>query len=331
MGIGKATEDAIDELLSAFVTEKVALLCTALAPLALTAITIYILRQGFALAAGRSNSTFEIFVEKSMRISFITAVSLNLGIYQIVIVGGIDGLETSLTMTLSGATSVGALVDGMAMPFAELGQKLWSDATTGLWPMFGLLGAAALVAIAQVALFTIGLGLYLVAKVALVLVTALGPLYLLCATNQGTEKYTESWLGQVLNYIVLKVLIALNVAMLAGIVSKFAEHIHANIDDLNVVMAVVALGSCCGALLIVMLNVPQIASALAGGASISGIGRTVARFMLDYLHSPSHKKPATLKPPVSSIENSSPRGNSARAPATPLYQRNTMSRLHSFA
>ncbi len=330
MGIGMAIESAIDGLLSAFVAEKMSALCLALAPIALAAITIYILRQAYSLIEGTSGSTFNAIVGKSFRIAFITGISLNVGVYQSMIWDGFNGIETTLMMTLSGVSSVGELVDNLAAPFAELGQKLWSEATTGFWPIFGLLAAAGGVAIAQVALFMVGLGLYLLAKVALVLLIALGPLYIFCAITPSTEKFTESWLGQVLNYTVLKVLIALCITMLTDFVSKFAAHINDHTDSLNVLKAVISLCSCCGALLIVMLNIPQIASALAGGASISGVGRTVARFLLDYLHAPSGKTPPAEKhPSPSSISNQSPNRASQAPPPAPLYQRNTIDHLHA--
>ena len=104
------------------------------------------------------------------------------------------------------AGSIGALVDNLAQPYNDLGEALWTRAVpAGLLslPSFSLIFAAALVAIAQFFLFVIGLGMYLLAKVALALVLAVGPAFILCGMFPGTQRYAESWIGQALNFALL--------------------------------------------------------------------------------------------------------------------------------
>jgi type IV secretion system protein VirB6 len=201
------------------------------------------------------------------------------------------------------------------------------------------LGAAAIVAIAEFLMVAIGLGFFLLAKVALALVLAIGPVYILCAIWPSTEKYTESWIGQALNYVVLKVLVAVCILMLTDFASKFAAHINENPDAINVLRATMSLLICCGALAVVMLNLPQLSSALAGGASIAGIGRTIGRAFLDTMNKSGRSgrgpKPATgpeSGPPKQTDfkkrqrEQGMPRD---RPPANiaPLYRRNTIQQI----
>lgn len=334
MGIGQAVEEAIDSMLDTFVSSKSEALCTALVPIAVTGGTIHIILMGFAIMRGEANSSIEDFFWKCFRTTFIAGLALSVGTYQSMIVTGAAGIEVTLIQAMSGFDSVGKLVDDMAKPFADLGQQIWSKAVVGFWPNFGLVAAAGSVAIAEFLIISIGLGFYLLAKVALVLVLAVGPVFIMCAMWPSTEKFTESWIGQAINYIVLKVLVASSIAMLMTFASQFATHVNVEQDAVNVLKATSALLICSGALAVVMLNLPQLASALAGGASISGIGRTIGRAFLDILNKSGSKR--GTNPPAGGGELSPGRGRSGQIstgpmppPRKPLYQRNTIEHLRN--
>lgn len=327
MGIGEEVEKSLDFLLTSFVSSKSAAMCAALVPIAIAGSTIYLLVMGFAIMRGEANDPLHTFVWKTFRIALIAGVSLSAGEYQSTIIEGTDALVGAFLESMSGFTSVGAVVDDIAKPFSELGQQMWNQAVTGFWPNFALVAAAGAVGIAEFLMFAIGLGFFLLAKVALALVLAVGPAYIVCAMWPGTEKYTESWLGQVLNYVMLKVLVAVCILMLTDFASKFAAHIQVTSDTVNVIKATTSLLCCSGALVIVMLNLPQLAAALSGGASISGIGRTIGRALLDMMNRPGKPK---APPGGGEIAQGRGRGQGTGAPPPPrkpLYQRNTIEHL----
>jgi type IV secretion system protein VirB6 len=329
MGIGVALEEAVDLLLNTFVARKSEALMSALGPLALTGITIHLLFTARAILAGELREPVPDVTRRIVRITFIIGLALGAGAYQSNVVELVNELEQGMISALSGTTSIGMLVDDLSTPYAELGQQFYNRAIIGFWPNFGLLAAAGGVAVIQASLFIVGLGLYLLAKIGLVLMLAVGPAYILCAIGASTQKYTESWLAQVLNYVTLKVLIALSIQMLTEFTSEFAAHINSDLDAVNVIKAVIALFCCGGALFVVMLNLPQIASALAGGGTISGIGRTIWQTLLYHmLRSPSPSQPA---PPKNAIRtNGGERQSGERSPTRkPLYQRNTLDHLRS--
>jgi type IV secretion system protein VirB6 len=327
MGIGEEVEKALDFLLMSLVTSKSAAMCTALLPIAITGATIYLLVMGFAIMRGEANDPLHTFVWKSFRMALIAGIALSAGEYQTTIAAGTEALVGAFLESMSGFTSVGAVVDDIAKPFSDLGQQIWNQAVTGFWPNFALIAAAGAVAVAEFLMFAIGLGFFLLAKVALALVLAVGPAFILCAMWPGTEKYTESWLGQVLNYVVLKVLVAACILMLTDFASKFAAHIQVTTDTVNVLKATTSLVCCSGALVIVMLNLPQLAAALSGGASISGIGRTIGRALLDVMNRPRKDKSSPAGGEISQARGRGQGTGPAPPPRKPLYQRNTIERL----
>lgn len=333
MGIGTEVEAAIDLLLTNFVSSKSAALCAALVPIALTGATIYLLVMGFAIMRGEANDSLHTFLWKSFKMAFIAGLALSAGEYQASIVDGITGIQGAFIQSMSGLSSIGALVDNMAKPFDDLGQQLWSQATTGFWPNFSLLGAAALVAVAEAFLFVVGLGFYLLAKVALALVFAVGPAYILCAMWPATQKYTESWIGQALNYIVLNVLVGASIAMLTDFASQFANHIAQTQDTVNVIKATMALLLCSGALAVVMLNLPQLAGALSGGASISGIGRAIGRALMDMGKGGKKDEPKPGGGDITPGRDTDParRPQTGREQSQPLYQRHTIDNIRKAA
>lgn len=280
MGIATKIEQSIDLLLANYVTSKSAAVCGALVPLALTGVTIYIITIGWAIMRGDAQDSFHTALWKMFKIAMIVSIALTAGNYQAYAVNFIEGIQGAFITAFGNAATIGGLIDNMAKPYDDLGQKLWSEATTGFWPNFSLLAAAGIVAVAQAFLFVVGLGMYLLAKVSLALVLAVGPAFIFCALFGPTQKYTESWIGQAMQFVLLNVLVGASIAMLTSFASQFAAHINNNVGATAIIKDVLALLMCSGALAIVMLNLSTIASALSGGASISGIGRDIARAMM---------------------------------------------------
>lgn len=327
MDTAKKIDAAIDTLLLNFVSTKSAALCAELVPVAVSGLTITWIMIGIHIADGTHAHPVREVIRQQLRISWIVILALSVGMYQSLVVGSLDAIGVAAIKTISGVSSFAAMLDNMAEPFDILGSQLWSKATVGFIPHAALLFAAAIVSLAQALLFAVGLGFYLLAKVTLALIMAVGPIFLLCAIWPATVKYTENWLGQALNYVFLKVLICATVTMLTSFASQYANHISNNLETINIIQAACALLICSVTLAIIILFHPQLSSALFGGASIAGIGRAVA-YLLLRIASLSLPKKSTPAPPANTVSPGSPAGPApATGPSAPLYQRNTMSRV----
>lgn len=280
MGIGTALETSVNVLLNNYVNAKSAAVSAAIAPVALTGVTVYVILMGFAIMRGEAHDSLHTFLWRSFKIAFIAGLALSAGEFQSSIIGMVEGVQGGLTQALSGAPSLGVLIDNVEQPYIALQTALWNQATpTGLQilPSVSLVFAAVLVAIAQFFLFIVAFGIYLLAKVALSLVLAVGPAFILCAMFPATQRFTESWVGQALNFALLNVLVAASIAMLTQFASDFAAHMIGTIDTANVLRDVASLLMATGAMAVVFLNLERLASALAGGVAIQGIGRDIAR------------------------------------------------------
>lgn len=325
MGIATQVETAIDNMLNTFVNSTSSSVCSMLSPIAITGATIYLLTLSFAVARGEAQDPLHTTLKSFFRMSLVGAIALSGGTYQNLIVQGLQGVQGAFISAFSSATSIGGLVDNMAEPFNTLGQQLWSEATTGVMPNFALLTAAAIVALAESFLFIVGLGMYLLTKVAFALTLAVGPAFVLGAMFPATQRFTESWMGQALGFTMVNVLLGACITMLTSFASQFAAHIQANVGNTAIMTDVLSLALVSGALGIVLLNIKTLATALTGGASISGIGRELTRYLMDKSRNSKDGDSSSSESAGGSISGASTSGNdsssgAAQAGDKPIYQ-----------
>lgn len=116
---------------------------------------------------------------------------------------------------------------------------------------------------------------YMVAKISLALVLMIGPVFLGCLLFPSTRQYAINWISQCLNHIltctmfVLLVKVqmaafdkAINMALSGGIADYAAAELLPPLFLLQTII-----------FLVVVFNIPSIASALTGGAAVSGATR----------------------------------------------------------
>lgn len=345
MAIITTLETKIDSLLATYVSGVSSNVASAIVPVALTAATIYILIIGYNIATGANEDSIYTALWKFFKIAFVGGIALSAGVYQQFFVDALNGLSIAIVQMVSPSNSgsLGALLDQVSTPWGDLIQQLGEKAQpTGLdmLPDFSLLISAGIVAVAQFLLFFIGTGLYLLAKVSLQLCLGVGPIFVLCAMFPATQKYFESWLAQTLSYVFTIGFITAIISMLFSFVSQMCSHISTTLDTNDVLTTVTSLLIVSGTIIVVMLNVPSLASAITGGVGVQGIGRTVAQAMTkgrggnssnsnnNSNSSSSGGGSVTGSSSTSSSDNSSSGSSSNNTGGTkPLYQRHTMSNL----
>lgn len=339
MAIITTLETKIDTLLATYVQGVSSNVASSIVPIALTAATVYIIIIGYNIATGSSEDSIYTALWKFFKIAFVGGIALSAGVYQQFFVDAINGLSVGLVQMVSPnhSGSLGALLDQVSTPWGDLIQQLGEKAQpTGLdmFPDFSLLISAGIVAVAQFLLFFIGTGLYLLAKVSLQLCLGVGPIFVLCAMFPATQKYFESWVAQTLSHVFTIGFITAIISMLFSFVSQMCTHVSTTLDTNDVLTTVTSLLIVSGTIIVVMLNVPSLASAITGGAGVQGIGRAVAQAMTkgrggkDSNSNNNNNNSNTEGGSVSGSTSSSSNSNSNSTGGTkPLYQRHTMSNL----
>ena len=329
MGLATAIETSIDTLLDTFVTAKSAALCSALVPVALTGVTIYVILMGWAIMRGEAHDPLHTALWKLFKIALIGGIALSSGEYQATAIDAITGIQGTFVSAFGNANTIGGLIDNMGEPYAALASAYIDQGLLPTIPDLSLFLAGVLVIIGQAVLFIVGLGMYLLAKVGLALVLAVGPAFILCAMFPATQRFTEGWVGQALSFVLLAVFVAAVISMLTSFATQTAAKALQNVSASNQLKDATGLLVVSITLVVVALKgLPTLASALSGGASISGIGRDVAR-ALGRMVGGNGSEDGTAAA-GGTLQQGSLR-SAGTSSSSFLYQRNVLNQLHNDA
>jgi type IV secretion system protein VirB6 len=285
-----------DAILSTYVLGVVSALMTAIAPIALTAMTIWVALYGWAVLRNEVSETVPTFLWKVFKIGLVLAFALQSGFY----ITNVSDTANALAMGVA-STFLPTGVDPatVATPYALL-DKFNDDASAQVADIMkeasmfrlDLLLAAATFSIGSVLFLCVGLFVVTLAKLFLTFVIAIGPLFILCLAWRPTARFFDSWLSMVLNSVVLTwfAFFALGLSTYMG-----AAMFKAIIDGggflggtFNVLGEATRYCVLMILMAIICFQAPSLASALTGGAAIQqGIQMVQNAMMVGGLRSAS--------------------------------------------
>lgn len=252
----------VDDKLGVFLGERASAAIAVVAGPLRAALVLYVLLYGFAILRGSISEPFVDFAIRSVKLAFIFFLATTTAYSNWVTDPLFHTLPNTLTQAISGAGTpdVGTAFDQFFARAAYLAEKIWNRAT----PVnFAPLILSAVVYIVGALAAAIGFGVVLIAKVALALLVALGPIFIACALFEATRRYFFGWLSQAVNYLVLFALIIVVFQLILSLVGEQWDSIDGG-DPMAgglLFVALCLLGS------IFFLQTPAIAAGIAGGAS----------------------------------------------------------------
>ncbi|WP_375629672.1 type IV secretion system protein [Bartonella sp. TT67HLJMS] len=238
------------------------------APLKLSC-TIYIIFMGYNIIYGRSSTPLWEFIATAFKLGIIVSLTTNAGIYNAWVRDiFFNDLPNAISNVTQGAAHTGKNVWDSMMNQAAAHVFDAAD-KAGILSMGKFLAAwiAGLICLFIAAFFCIiGFIVSLVAKLGLFLVISIGPLFISLYMFSSTRRFTEAWLNQTVNFIILQVLVVL----LGGLYVDISMNIFSRgLDDIMISLIQFLVVGICGIYL--FFHLPGIASALAsGGASLTG-------------------------------------------------------------
>lgn len=238
------------------------------------ALTLYIVLYGYLVLRGSVQEPILEFAFRAIKLAIIITLVRNASDYQTYVTKiFFETLPHEISQALNaGTTPSASTFDSLLDKGQKCAHEIWSraswpiDIVTGLGGML-VIGASFLVA-------AIGYIVSLYARLALAIILAIGPIFIALAMFQSTRRFTESWIGQLVNFVILQVLVVAVGSLLITCIDTTFTVIEGYQDLL---MRPIALCSICIVALYVFYQLPGIASALAaGGASLTygyGSGR----------------------------------------------------------
>jgi len=235
-------------------------------------VTIYILLWGLAHWRGLINEPLSDGVARLFRVVLIGAIALGAGVYgariasflynspaqlAAVVVGGAVTPETVMDASISKGNDI-------ALAFMDL------VSTFDVGGSFAAILSALVVWIFTAVLVLYGTALILLSKVILGLVIALGPLFIALLLFDSTKRFFEGWLGQALNYLFVYALVvsAINI-MFALWAPQLQYALDNNTGGFKALLPMIIVG---GASFVILMQVPALASGLAGGVQLGTLG-----------------------------------------------------------
>ena len=252
----------VDSKLDVFLNERASSVMAQVSGPLRAALVLYVLLYGFAILRGAIQEPFMDFVVRSIKLAFIYMLATTVAYSTYVTQPLFHVLPDTLAQAISGAgvPDVGSAFDQFFARAAYLAEKIWNKAT----PVnFAPLILSAVVYIVGALAAAIGFGVVLIAKVALALLVALGPIFVACALFDATRRFFFGWLSQAVNYLVLFALIITVFQLILSLVAQQWGSIDGS-DPMAgglLFVALCLLGS------IFFLQTPAIAAGIAGGAS----------------------------------------------------------------
>ncbi len=252
----------VDGKLDAFLHDRAADVIADVSGPMRAALVLYVLLYGFAILRGAISEPIVDFAVRSLKLAFIYMLATTVAYSTWVTDPLFHVLPDALTQAIGGAGTpdVGTAFDQFFGRAAYLGEKIAGTATPLDWAPLIMSGAVVIVGAIAAAL---GFGIVLIAKVALALLVALGPIFIACALFDASRRFFFGWLSQAVNYLILLALIITIFQLILSLVGDQWAAIDGQ-DPMSgglLFLAVSILGA------IFFLQTPAIASGIAGGAS----------------------------------------------------------------
>ncbi|ENG0237320.1 type IV secretion system protein [Burkholderia multivorans] len=269
----------VTNVCDSYIGSSVAAVASAIAPAAYTLLGVYIILWGLASMRGLIQEPIMEAAIRMMKIAFIFGIGIKLAEYNVYVVDTFFNSPEQLAQSLTNATSNQATVNSLDQILSQgfqIGKGFW-DKGGILDGDFGMYLVAVFVWAITIIVTAYACFLIVLAKIALSLIIALGPLFIISLLFQPTANFFNSWIQQLANYALLVILVvSANVFILtlfvraasatAGISST------AQIDQIFpfIITGVISL--------LVLAQLPSISAGLAGGISLSSYG--MGRFAL---------------------------------------------------
>ncbi|WP_340644175.1 type IV secretion system protein [Phenylobacterium sp.] len=300
--IFQQTYQFVDAKLDTFLDARAGAMIAEISGPLRAALVLYVLLYGLAILRGAISEPVIDFAVRSLKLSFILLLASTPAYSSFVGDALLHALPDSLARAIGGAAApdLGAAFDSFFSRAAYLAEKISQEANLQN-PTPWLMSASVYVVGALAA--ALGFGVVLIAKVALALLVALGPIFVACALFDASRRFFFGWLSQAVNYVVLFGLIIVVFQLILSLVDQQWGQIDGQ-DPMAGGLVFIAL--CCLAL-IFFLQTPAIAAGIAGGASVG---------LSDFANAVTPKPASPRANGPQEAQRASPRGGSDRRPAS---------------
>jgi type IV secretion system protein VirB6 len=258
----------LDAQLAGYIGTNTARLATLLEPAIVSLAIVYCMGWGYLHLTGRISEPFVEGLRRIIVLAVVLGMSLDLWLYNSVIVDTFYNAPAQLAAAVVGATDPVTIVDAIWNSAGSVAESLFQAISQ--WDILGYV-TIALIWVLMGVLCVYTMFLIALAKIALSVLLALGPLFIALLFFDSTKRYFTAWLAQLSNYALITILTVMLGALLLNVVGSFASQTAALgtgvhfVDTLNMLLVAMIV-------FLVLRQVMPIAATLGGGAALSTLG-----------------------------------------------------------
>lgn len=263
----------IDTTLVSVLGSKASALIGLISPIVAICFSVYVMLV--IMSYQRDNSSWSgSAIDMIKRIAawgIIISFSMNVGFYMGTVVPMVNGIPTELSNILTNQSSSGNVnsIDSILSYYITVMQETWQKASgikASIAAGFNIL----LLLVLGIPVVVMMAAYLLLAKLFLAILLAIGPLFLGLALFPVTRQYATLWIGQVVNFMLLGVLMNVTAVVMINIL------LGLQVDPLTAsLVEILAYGVVALLFFIVILRIPDLSSALSGGVAANGFGSAV--------------------------------------------------------
>jgi type IV secretion system protein VirB6 len=255
--------------LATYIGSNTARLAGVLEPTIVTLAVLYVMVWGYLQLTGQIDEPFVAGVKRIVTLAVVLGVTLNLWLYNTVIVDTFYNAPTQLAAAVVGARDPVGTIDAIWESGGTVAGNLWTKGN--VWGGIGFLFAGAVVWCLIGLLCVYVMFLIALSNIALAVLLALGPLFIGMSLFESTRRLFSAWIAQLTNYALVTILTVMVAALLLQVVQSYAAQTAARgsailtVDALHMMLIA-------GLVLLILRQVMPIASSVAGGAALSSFG-----------------------------------------------------------
>ena len=260
----------LDARLTSYVSSHAATLAGALEPVAGTLGVLYVMFWGWLHLRGQIEEPFMEGVRRIFNLFIVFGVALHLWAYHDVLMAIFYDGPTDLAAALVGAQSPVTLIDTIWTQGGAVADTLWGKGSllTGDGGFY-IAGLLVYLLVGFACLYT--LFLISLSKIALAVLQALGPLFILLTLFDATRRLFDASIHELTHYGLVSVLTVMVTALLLDLLSTYAAQTAARGGDLLTVDAL-NLALAAGLIILVLLQVMPMSARLSGGFALATQG-----------------------------------------------------------
>jgi type IV secretion system protein VirB6 len=256
----------LNNLLGTYVSEQTIRVAGAIEPAMVALSAIYVMVWGVCQATGQIEEPLLDGIKRIARITVVFGIGLHLWLYQELIVDTFFTAPNSLAAAMIGAPDSVTIVDQVIFQGSDAAAALIQKG--GLFNNFSFYIAGfvvyTLVGVASIySIFLLSL-----AKIALSILLALGPLYIATLLFDGSRRFFQAWVAQLANFSLIAVLVSLVVGLFMHLLTTVTAQAAALGAGISIAEGVKVCFAA-GLIFLILRQVMPIASGLASGVALS--------------------------------------------------------------